>query len=107
MLCFTFSFIKLKDKLGLIFTFLPLIAILTDIIQERFVGGSGNMGPPQRERYKVTKKQKTGVRLKRGSKKFQHLQKFIERRREKKLEKRRTFDSTAKVILLLFLLCCL
>ena len=61
------------------------------------------MGPP-RERYKVTKKQKTGVRLKRGSKKYLHLQKFIERRREKKIEKRRTLDPTAKVIFVVFLI---
>ena len=36
---------------------------------------------------------------KQGSKRYGHLRKFIERRREKKLEKRSTLDPTAQVIL--------
>ena len=67
------------------------------------VGRSGDMGTPP-ERYKCTKKQKTGVRLKRGSKKYLHLRKFIERRREKKQEKRRTLDPSAQVIMLLVMM---
>ena len=47
---------------------------------------------------------KTNVRLKQGSKRYRHLGKFIERRREKKLEKRRTLDPTAQVILMMMMI---
>ena len=47
---------------------------------------------------------KTKVKPKQGSKRYQHLRKFVERRREKKLKKRRTLDPTAQVILLLGIL---
>ena len=42
---------------------------------------------------------KTKPKPKQGSKRYQHFRKFIERRRERKLEKRRTLDPTAQVIL--------
>ena len=58
--------------------------------------------PP--ERYKRTKEKKTRMGQKRGSKKYLHLQKFIERRRQKKLEKRRTLDPSAQVILQILLI---
>ena len=44
-------------------------------------------------------KQRTRVKPKRGSKKHVHLQKFIETRRKKKLEKRCTLDLAAEVTL--------
>ena len=43
--------------------------------------------------------QKTTVKPKRGRKKYFHLQKFIETRRQKKLEKRCTLDLAAEVTL--------
>ena len=46
-------------------------------------------------RHKASKK-KTKMKL-RGSKRYLHLLKFIATRREKKLEKRRTLDPSAKV----------
>ena len=49
------------------------------------------------ERHKASKK-KTKMR---GSARYLHLLNFIARRREKKLEKRRTLDPSAKVILLI------
>ena len=50
------------------------------------------------ERHKASKKKKTkDQRLKRGSKRYLHLLNFIATRREKKLEKRRTLDPSAKV----------
>ena len=45
--------------------------------------------------------QKTTVEPKRGRKKYFHLQKFIETRRQKKLEKRCTLDPSAEVTLIL------
>ena len=44
-------------------------------------------------------KHKNSLKPKRGSKKYLHLQKFIERRRQKKLEKRCTLDPSAQVTL--------
>ena len=50
------------------------------------------------ERHKASKKKKTkDRRLKRGSRKYLHLLNFIATRREKKLEKRKTLDPSAKV----------
>ena len=40
-------------------------------------------------------KQNTSTKLKKGSKKYLHLRKFIETRRLKKLEKRCTLDPSA------------
>ena len=50
------------------------------------------------ETYKGTKRKKAKVKVKRGSQRYLHLLNFIERRREKKREKRRTLDATAQVI---------
>ena len=44
-------------------------------------------------------RQKQKTRVKRGSKKYLHLRNFIETRRQKKLEKRRTLDPSAQVSL--------
>ena len=64
----------------------------------RPVGGRSSMAKPP-EHYKHTKEKKNRVRQKRGSKKYIHLQKFIETRRQKKLAKRCTLDSSAQVTL--------
>ena len=57
--------------------------------------------PPEHDR--VGKKEKTKMKQKRGSKRYIHLRNFIERRREKKLQKWRTLDPCAQVILLMTL----
>ena len=46
-------------------------------------------------------KRRTRVKPKRGSKRYLHLQKFIETRRQKKLRKRSTLDLSAQVSLLI------
>ena len=46
-------------------------------------------------------RRKTRVKPKRGSKKYLHLQKFIEMRREKKLQRRCTLDPSAQVTFLI------
>ena len=48
----------------------------------------------------ISKQTKGKGKLKQGSKRYRHLRKFIERRREKKIEKRSTLDPTAEVILM-------
>ena len=47
---------------------------------------------------------KTKGKPKQGSKRYRQLQKFIERRREKKIEKRSTLDLTAQVILMMMMI---
>ena len=65
------------------------------IIQQPVGLGLGTMAGA--ERHKASKK-KTKMR---GSARYLHLLNFIARRREKKLEKRRTLDPSAKVILVI------
>ena len=48
--------------------------------------------------------QKQKTRVKRGSKKYLHLKKFIETRRQKKLEKRCTLDRSAEVMVMLMVM---
>ena len=47
---------------------------------------------------------KTKGKPKQGSKRYRHLRKFIERRREKKIEKRSTLDLTAQVIFMMMMI---
>ena len=92
---------------------------------DQSLGGTTMATPP--ERYKTTKStffltcslnnrgcnfgtflnaeisKKTKLKPKQGSKRYQHFRKFIERRREKKLEKRHTLDLTARVILMMMM----
>ena len=54
----------------------------------------GNVFSGQRQKTSVN-----SVKPKKGSKKYLHLQKFIQKRRQKKLEKRCTLDLSAQVFL--------
>ena len=72
-----------------------MICVFADIsLSSQPVRGRGIMATPP-DGYGDA--QKPRVKLKRGSSKYLHLQKFIETRRQKKRAKRCTLDPSAKV----------